>query len=522
MERRGFIKKAVSAFGLLVVTSKWFYVKGNVCNMPYKRHIASVSLFTDVKWEQTKRVPLGWPVFAVAGTENEGRGSVILKFPDLTHNENDFYFRICSAIDIREELSIGVWLPESNTQIGCFDIKYAHPFQPFEVLIPRKYIKEIIHQGLEIKMHEGKKEGWFISSGNASVASGLQPQIMSGIYPGKADQLFASLFSMNSLSPFGWLGGCVYDALLESTNRGSLEAKRTLEKQLSFFLDDSKGVNFEDPHTRPVVGRFHSIEDLLPLAAIVSLYPKHPSVQLAVDYCLSISDEMDLMANSSHVTSEGCYTLAYPLAKIAISRNDKELARLAVKQLDLRIDLLSTEDVVSQSSYLRDDLTRHTGFDNWGRGITWYLLGIVKTIYLLENSELSGFIATEKAKNEFLRAINWVCKYQDDSGSWNSYINRPETLPDSTTTCGIALAMAWGIQAKWLSEEPYLPKALMARSWLRNQLTADGFLQGISQINRGGEQLQANGYRVISQFGMGLLAQLECIIASETKEYHMQ
>lgn len=516
MERRGFFKKAVAAFGVLVVTSEWFHVKGNVCHMPYKRHIARVSLFTNANWDPTKRVPLDWPVFAIAGTDNEGRGPVIMNFPDLTLNENDFYFRICTAIDIREELSIGVWLPESHTQIGCFDIKYAHPFQPFEIRLPRKYIHEIMRQGLALKMHEGNNEGWFISSGKDSVAFGLQPQILSGRYPGKADQLLASLCSMNSLSPFGWLGGCVHDALLELSLRGSLEAKRTLEKQLAFFLDNANGVNFEDPHTRPVVGRFHSIEDLLPLAAIVSLYPKHPSVQLAVDYCLNISDEMDLIANSSHVTSEGCYTLAYPLVKIAISRHDKDLARLAVRQLDLRIDWLSTESVVSQSSYLREDLTRHTGFDNWGRGITWYLLGIVKTIYMLENSELSGFVDTRKAKNEFLRAVKWISKYQDETGSWSSFVDRPETLPDSTTTSGIALAMAWGIHAKWLPEEAYLPKAILARSWLRNQLTADGFLQGISQINRGGEKLQANGYRVISQFGMGLMAQLECVIACET------
>ena len=50
----------------------------------------------------------------------------------------------------------------------------------------------------------------------------------------------------------------------------------------------------------------------------------------------------------------------------------------------------------------------------------------------------------------------------------------------------------------------------LAKRCFQNFLTADGFLTHVSQINRAGEVLQANGYRVISQFVTGLMAQLDC------------
>lgn len=40
------------------------------------------------------------------------------------------------------------------------------------------------------------------------------------------------------------------------------------------------------------------------------------------------------------------------------------------------------------------------------------------------------------------------------------------------------------------------------------ELTPHGFLGGVAQANKGGEELQRGSYRVIYQMGMGLLAQL--------------
>jgi hypothetical protein len=401
-----------------------------------------------------------------------------------------------------------VFLPDTGETIATLDIKYAHPFQPFEAPIESRWLPAIILQGIGLRMVKGNNDAWFyLADAKRNDNLGLQPQLLAGSYPGTKKELFENLYSMNSFSPFGWMVGCVMDALLELGSQGDRKAKKTLEKQLACFLDDSKGIIFENPNTIPLDGNFNSIEDFLPFAAIVSLYPEHPSVQKAVDYCLQRMKPDGLIASGDHVTTEGCYTMAYPLAQIAIVRNDRKLAGIALDQLVHRIHYLSTSEAVFQ----RNDLGKGTGFRNWGRGIVWYVLGMVKTINLMENSAFADLPQLDGIKTEFVRVMNWASQFQDKNGMWCSFIHRPDTLPDTTATAGIATTMVWGVRLKLLPES-YLAKAELAGVSLRKYLTADGFLTNVSQINRGGESLQENGYRAISQFALGLMVQYFTVI----------
>lgn len=54
----------------------------------------------------------------------------------------------------------------------------------------------------------------------------------------------------------------------------------------------------------------------------------------------------------------------------------------------------------------------------------------------------------------------------------------------------------------------YLSHSERAYQGLKEYISADGFVRNATQINRGGEELQESGYRVITQFSMGLMAQL--------------
>lgn len=500
MQRRSFIR-SISAFsGMLVVSPELVSATSTSKKQGYKRYFATVSSSPDVQLDANKRIPLGWPAFPVAVKKLQ---PVHLKFNSLKFTSEEIHFRVTSAIDIREEVMLEVFLPDSGEIIATLDIKYAHPFQPFEAPIERKWLPEIIRQGIGLRMVKGNSDAWFyMADTKRSDNQGLQPQLIAGKYPGTKADLFENLYSMNSFSPFGWMGGCVMDALLELSRKGDRKARKTLQKQLGYFLDDSKGIIFENPNTIPLDGRFNSIEDFLPFAAIVSLYPEHLSVQKAVDYCLERMKPDGLIASGDHVTTEGCYTLAYPLAQIAIARNDRKLAGIALDQLIHRINYLSTADAVFQ----RNDLGKGTGFRNWGRGIVWYVLGIVKTINLMENSVFGDLPQLDRIKTEFVRVMNWASRFQDKNGMWSSFIDRSETLSDTTATAGIVTAMVWGVRLKLLPES-YLEKAELAGVGLQKYLTADGFLTNVSQINRGGEALQANGYRAISQFALGLMVQ---------------
>ena len=131
----------------------------------------------------------------------------------------------------------------------------------------------------------------------------------------------------------------------------------------------------------------------------------------------------------------------------------------------------------------------------------------------LHGQQLHGADAAglEEVRDAFVSAAARVSSWASDAALWSSYLHRPETGVDTSASAGIAAALAWGahlglLPARYrrLSQASY--QALLA------YLTPDGFLTGVSQINRGGEALQEGGYRVISQFGMGLLAQLKAAL----------
>lgn len=173
---------------------------------------------------------------------------------------------------------------------------------------------------------------------------------------------------MNSFSSFGWMGGCVRDALFEMAKSGDPVAEKILQKQLNSYLDDKKGIVFENPVTVAIDGRFNSIEYFLPFAGVVQYYPQHKAVQMAIDYILSKEKENRLIA-TGHVITEGCYTLAFPLACIAIARNDRDFALKALKQLSFRTEYLTDDKAI----YQRANEKGPEGYANWGRGTVWYV-----------------------------------------------------------------------------------------------------------------------------------------------------
>ncbi len=455
----------------------------------------------EVQFPIKKRIPLGWCAFPVASN-----GAVTqLNFPKLKHNSKQLWLRITAAIDFREEFLINVILPSTGQVIGQFDIRYSHPFQPFQIAIEPIYLNDINANGIALKMVKGKTDAWFFQPDKTQIDSkGLQPHILIPSDIDKNEAFQNNILSMNSIATFGWIGGCVMDALLERSIQGDKKAQNILKKQLTCFLDSEKGICFENPMTEPRDGTFNSIEDFLPFAAIANLYPTHPSIQMALDYLKKKELVSGEIASWNELTTEGCYCISYPLAAIAVQRNDGELAQKALNQLLFRIKLLHMNDSIFQ----RSTLEGHRAFANWGRGVTWYLLGMAKTIKTLQKGHFENLKGVDSIIKEYQQAVDLACKYQNEEGLWYSYIDRPETGVDASASGGIATAIAEGVQLGWL-DKSYISRIKRTSQSLTKFITPDGFLTNVSQLNRGGEALQANGYRVISQFGMGLLAQLK-------------
>jgi rhamnogalacturonyl hydrolase YesR len=157
--------------------------------------------------------------------------------------------------------------------------------------------------------------------------------------------------------------------------------------------------------------------------------------------------------------------------------------------------------------YQRSTLDGHKTFKNWGRGVAWYLLGTIKTYKHIKDNKLENLQGIKALMDSFTKLSRMVLGHQNEKGMWMAYTDRKETGVDTSATAGIAAAFAWGVKYELL-EQNYLSHARMAYQGLQEYISADGFVRNATQINRGGEELQASGYRVITQFSIGLMAQL--------------
>ena len=531
MTRREFFRRTV-----VLSISMPFVMDGYTCanrsEKKYKRFVASSVDHGIQSFPSPKRVPLGWKAFPVSPFSGENR--TVLLFPDIKAEKpgTPVMLRITAAIDFREEKQVKACLPETGTTLGVFVMKYAHPFQPFEIAIDPKYLKEIAEEGIRLVLTEGTDDGWFFAPDPSMDDNlGLQPHLLVGSCEDVERSFIQNLYSMNSFSPFGWMGGSVQDALYELHLAGDTAATSTLHSHLDHYLNDEKGIIFENPYTVPMDGKFNSIEDFLPFACIAPLYPDHVSIENALRHLLKLKNEEGLIMDGRHITTEGCYTVAYPLAAIAEIRADAGLAQIALDQLIHRIRLLTDEAAI----YQRATPEGSRSFRNWGRAVVWQLLGIVKTLRIIERNvfvkqeqnEFTRFAERRKRltlvndfgelrgidaiKHSFIQGVELAVRHHDGEGMWHAYIDHHEYGVDTSTTAGIAASIAWGVK-QGLLDPAYLPIARKAYRGLLNYVSPDGFLRNVSQINRGGEELQRSPYRVITQFGMGLMAQLKAAL----------
>ncbi len=470
-----------------------------------KRHVAEGAVFPDLPYPDGKRIPLGWNVMPVLEKNAEFLETRLtfrrVKPADI---QAPCYLRITAALDFREEKHVLACLSASGTELGLFIMKYAYPFQPFEIPIEEKHLEGIFREGITLKLTRGTSEAWFYMPDHnfLKVNDGYQPHLLAGQSNDPEEAFYKNLLSMNSFSPFGWIGGCVHDALYEMHINGHREALSALKMHLECYLDDEKGIVFENPHTIALDGTFNSVEDFLPFSSIAALYPDHISISKALDFIMSRRNEQGLISGG-HITTEGCYTLAYPLSAIAAIRNDARLAQIAVDQLTHRMIYLTETDAV----YQRSSINGSKSYRNWGRGVTWYLLGIIKTLRIIDGNNFGHIKGIDDIKSSFVHLAKVAARHADSESMWHSYIDNHELGVDTSSTGGIATAITLGVR-QGLLDKKYLDLTERSYNSLLNYLSADGFLRNVSQINRGGEDLQLSPYRVIAQFGMGLMAQL--------------
>lgn len=460
---------------------------------------------------------------------------VLLKFPKFAERLGNYKsprLKLCfgNALENRDTFALFARSARDGRIFCRLDLVNLFGFEPVRFDIPAENAGEIERYGIVVTYARMERKGAErVSKGDpvclfaGSVAKRLDahaPHLL--LYDADFDPKAAfrkNLLSLNCMMPFGWMSGCVTEGLRELAESGDAEAERALGAHLDFFLDDEKGVVFNDPRSMLCEnGKFHSVEDFLPFVAITSMRPDHRAVPMFLKWAAPrMQRSAGTPANRRSLSTEGCYTYAYPLMKIAIARGDPKLAQFALGEITARIDRLAGPD---GGIFQRAPANGNPGLKNWGRGAAWYMLGLAQTLRALGGSELksAGLKGVEKIKRAFVGGAEYLSQFQNPDGSWHCFVDDPATLQESSGTAGIAAAFALGAESGLLGPS-YMGRAERALEWLMSpqNVEPDGFSKNVTQSNRVGDNFQRSGYRVIMSVTSGLAAHIAAVNMRRSK-----
>ena len=446
--------------------------------------------FTRLKREETGGVKLEFESAILY--PDSSQSELILKWDGLSNEifTDGAYFRLTLDSDLNSYQKFFLFT-EGNELIDSLDLSLGTPFQLVQCKIQEKYLADVLKNGLKVQLKgNGGPVGVFTHT-----ALGLDNFLPHILIPGKAsprEEFLNRMASLASLTEYGWQEGCVIDGiakLSENATDGS-RYKNGLEKHMSliFPLKDSINHNYEK------IG----IEFTSCLAQLALWKPNHPEVEHVVNYWKSKTDSAGIIKNGNTIVAEGNYTVAWPLAVIAQQLNKPELADEAIRQLRFRRDNLIDEE---GAIWLRYNIhTQKRTFRLWSRGLTWYVLGLAKTLDVLPNPP-------KDLIEELRRATDYLISIQGVDGLWTVFAGDSLTAPETSGTCGIATAIAIGVRRGWL-ENNAKEAALLALQGVEERLTPDGYLDGVAEENKGGIEFQRKTKGSICNWGMGLFAQL--------------
>ncbi|PWM28505.1 MAG: hypothetical protein DBX55_09225 [Verrucomicrobia bacterium] len=458
-----------------------------------------------------------------------GPDGVLLKFPNFSDRlkrlrNPRIKLALGNALENRDCFELIALSAKDGRVLSKLEVVNLFGFEPLRLDIPNSAAEEIGRFGIRLtrvlsergdaqKLRRGEPVCLF-SESVASTLDALAPHMLlysEDFNPRSA--FYENLCSLNSILPFGWMSGCQTEGLRELAQSGDARAARALRAHLDFFLDDEKGVVFNDPDARPCEnGRFHSIEDFLPFVAICKLRPEHKSIGMFLDWALPrIERAAKVSADKRFLSTEGCYTYAYPLMQIASMRSDKNLAQTAIDEIRARISrLVDSEGGISQ----RANPGKNPRMRNWSRGAAWFVLGLVQTLRVLGDSQLknANLDGVSQIRKSLSDSLKYLAQFQCPNGSWYCFADDPKTGSEATGTTGIAAAFALAAESGF-ADSSYAARAKKAFDWFMSpeNVEPDGLAKNATQSNRIGDAFQRSGYRVIMQISSGFAAQIMAV-----------
>lgn len=325
------------------------------------------------------------------------------------------------------------------------------------------------------------------------------------------ERLQNALLSPANTDYLGWMLGSVSTGLMAWHQAfGQEQALQALQALLQGI---GEGLPLEDLPATQFLGqsaeevRNSRLESFLPVAALAYLQQQQPQPkrQQALE---QLAQQMLEVANTPqpYLTTEGAYTLAFPLAAVGQALGKEELGQKAVELCLERWSFLCEPGHIVQRRY-HDGRTHMVG---WARGSAWLLLGSAWVGQTMGTSPLLLPLA-----QHFERCANWLMA-QQQNGLWGVYTQRSSTA-EASGSAGIAAALALGAAMGWLNPSARQAAKSTAAA-LESFLEPDGRLGGVSQHNPAGEEALQLEYRIGAAWGSGLYAQLQAALSGNIQQ----
>lgn len=460
---------------------------------PALHHPARVVSSADLPVPEKQRAPFGWQLATITTAE---KPPLVLQWEELPQAVTPTHFRIAVGLDERDAKEIEVTLAGSGRRLGTLDVRFPAPFQVYQMKLSPADVGDIMMEGVALRLTKGSDLEIFVAGPDLPAA--LLPHLL---VPGTAtpmEEFYQRLNSLAVVQQFGWMEGCVLEGLLDlSAIPKHAAMKEKAQRHLDLFFRDSRLV-YEDPKSVPNDGRLYGIEGGLPFAALARLHPQDARLELPLAFWESRRRPTGSIQDGGHMSTEGTYTIAYPMALIARQRGDEKLMQDALYQCRIR----QARFFDGQEFWRTYDDDGKRGNRNWARGIAWQMLGLVRTLEVARERRDIGDLILHLQK-----LATWTAAQQREDGLWSVIVNEPKLTTDTAGSAGIAAALALGARNGWLDASAR-SAAQRTLAGLEHHLTPDGFLDGVSPSNKGGLELQRSDYRAIFQMGMGLMAQL--------------
>jgi len=462
-----------------------------------------------------------WIPFGAELVKIKGSDKVRVEFEGELQRDSDIagvmhVFRFATAFDDREYKVLSLRI--GTREIGRVELWCSYPCQPFECSLEADDALLASRLGLDLEMMIGELPVWILAAGR-SVPEQLKPQIVlieaprcgAGTVetaislPASFSAVLECCSSLGSLQRFGWMESCVLDGLAAvsaALPEYNDESRAAIKRHWQCFAIQGDLV-YGDDFSRVRSNEIYGIETVGPFGSSGAISESVVGERLLPAFVQERKRRFGSVRDQVGISTEGMLFLAYPLIAQGVKNQSEELIELGLAELLTRAEALCD----GNAFYQLESPDGKRFFGNWSRGVAWYLLGLVRAAQVLP-------VAFQKEHLQIAQLLQDSCSlvllWQRPDGLWPCFLDQTESVPDTAGSAGIAAALAHlGHSIPDATSGAARMAARTAAEALSGYLTADGFLQGVAQENKGGARLQQSEYRVIAQFGSGLL--LQCL-----------